>query len=210
MLVAANHFIDDHVTPVKTRTKQDLAINPYFGKAIAMMVNAMESVDHGGVSQERAVFAPGAAAVRSTRMVNFHTGKDLHDVQRCHLNAAVFDSDWERQTAELLGSHPAVAAWVKNDRLGLVIPYRKEGTPRKYLPDFVVALQSGDRLIIEIKGQVGDAAIKKAAAERWCRAVNNGGRYGKWAYRLCFGTEELRGVLDNIEHDKFGAEHAVG
>jgi type III restriction enzyme len=100
-----------------------------------------------------------------------------------------------------LDSHPAVAAWVKNDRLGLVIPYRKEGTPRKYLPDFVVELTNGDRLIVEIKGQLGDAAIKKAAAERWCRAVSNDGRYGKWAYELCFGVEELMGVLNTMEHD---------
>jgi hypothetical protein len=34
--------------------------------------------------------------------VNFHTGKELHDVQRCHLNAAVFDMDWERQAGEQL------------------------------------------------------------------------------------------------------------
>ena len=138
MLDAATHFIDEHVTPIKSRTTQDLAINPYFGKAIAMMVNAMETVDRGGASQEKAVFAPGAAAVRSTRVVNFHTGKTLHEVQRCHLNAAVYDMNWERQAGELLGSHPAVKAWVKNDRLGLVIPYRKEGTLRNYLPDFVV------------------------------------------------------------------------
>jgi type III restriction enzyme len=198
MLDAANHFISEHVTPVKSRTTQDLAINPYFGKAIAMMVNAMEIVDGGGASREKAVFAPGAAGVRSTRVVNFHTGKELHDVQRCHLNAAVFDSEWERQAAELLDSHLAVAAWVKNDRLGLVIPYRKEGTPRKYLPDFLVELKNGAQLVVEIKGQVGDAAIKKAAAERWCRAVNNDGRHGNWAYRLCFGADELRQVLDTL------------
>ena len=56
-----------------------------------MMVNAMETVDGGGASQEKPVLAPGAAGVRSTRMVNFHTGKELHEAQRCHLNAAVFD-----------------------------------------------------------------------------------------------------------------------
>jgi type III restriction enzyme len=201
MLEAATRFIDEHVTPIKSRTTQDLAINPYFGKAIAMMVNALEMVDGGGASQEKAVFAPGAAGVRSTRVVNFYTGKELHDVQRCHLNAAVFDSEWERQAAELLGSHLAVAAWVKNDRLGLVIPYRKEGTLRKYLPDFVVELLNGGRLIVEIKGQVGDAAIKKAAAERWCRAVNNDGRHGNWDYRLCYGSEDLKGVLDAMEHN---------
>ena len=87
-----------------------------------MMVNAMETVDDGGASQEKPVFAPGAAGVRSTRVVNFHTGKELHDAQRCHLNAAVFDFGWEREAGELLDSHPAVPAWVKNDRLGLGHP----------------------------------------------------------------------------------------
>jgi len=46
-----------------------------------------------------------------------------------------------------------VAAWVKDDRLGLVIPYRKEGAAKRYLPDFVVELAKGERLIIEKKGR---------------------------------------------------------
>jgi type III restriction enzyme len=198
MLDCANHFISDHVTPIGSRSKQDLAINPYFGRAIAMLVNAMEAVDSGGASQEKAVFAPGAAGMRSTHMVNFYTGKELHDVQRCHLNAGVFDFSWEKESAELLDIHPAVAAWVKNDRLGLVVLYRKEGTPRKYLPDFVVKLRNGEHLIVEIKGQLGDAAIKKAAAERWCRAVSNDSRYGLWDYSLCFGALDLKAVLDAV------------
>ncbi|MBC7704361.1 MAG: hypothetical protein H7274_10530 [Rhodoferax sp.] len=36
MLDAASHFIESHVTLVKTRTRQDLAINLYFSKAVAM------------------------------------------------------------------------------------------------------------------------------------------------------------------------------
>ncbi len=195
MLDAANQFIDAHVEPVKSGAKQDLAINPHFGRAVAMLFNAMETVDDGGASKETAVLAPGASAIRSTRYVDFHTGKPLHDVLRCHLNAAVFDSDWERQAAEYLGSYPSVAAWVKNDRLGLVIAYRKEGVAKKYLPDFIVELESGEKLIIEIKGQVGDALIKKAAAERWCRAVTNLGRFGVWKYHLCFGQSDLEALL---------------
>jgi type III restriction enzyme len=209
MLAAATRFIEDHVTPVKTRTQQDLAINPYFSKAVAMLVNAMESVDHGGASRERPVLAPGAASRRSTRTVNFHTGKDLHDVQRCHLNAGVFDLDWERQTGELLGRHHAVDAWVKNDRLGLVIAYRKDGVARKYLPDFVVRLVDGSHLIVEVKGQVGDAMLKKAAAERWCTAVTNDGRFGKWTYRLCFGVAQVSAALDEVVGRQSGREPAL-
>ena len=108
MLRAASRFIDECVAPCGTRTRQDLAINPYFGKAVAMLTNAMETVDGGGESQELPVLAPGIAATRSTAIVDFHTGKELHDVAKCHLNAAVFDSDWEREAAEILGNHPSV------------------------------------------------------------------------------------------------------
>jgi type III restriction enzyme len=181
MLRASSRFIDECVEPLGTRTRQDLAINPYFSKAVAMLTNAMETVDDGGESRERPVLAPGIAGTRSTRMVDFHTGKELNDVRKCHLNAAVFDSDWECQAAEILGTHRAVRAWVKNDRLGLAIQYRKDGTARRYLPDFIAELDDADHLLIEIKGQLGDAMIKKAAAERWCRAVTNDGRFGKWS-----------------------------
>src|SRR5262249_53074800 len=148
---------------VGTRRKQDLAINPYFGQAIAMLVNAMEAVDEGGVSRERPVIANGASGIRTTAMVNFHTGKTIDEehVNKCHLNAAVFDSDWERQAAEILDNDDKVRAWVKNDRLGLAIPYRKDGVARKYFPDFVVEMTDGSNLLVEIKGQEGDAAMKK-------------------------------------------------
>jgi len=203
MLDTANCFIEERVVPLKSAAKQDLAINPYFGKAVAMLFNAMEPVGSGGESNERPILAPGAASVRSTRTVDFHTGKPLHEFTKCHLNASVFDSDWERQAAILLDDHPQVVAWVRNDRLGLVIPYRKDGTAKKYLPDFIVELEGGDRLVVEIKGQIGDAMIKKAAAERWCRAVTNDGRFGRWEYRLCFSASDLRTALNAFAKNTF-------
>lgn len=196
MLEVANRFLEERVEPVGSRTRQDVGINPYFGQAVAMLMNAMEVVDRGGESQERPVVPSGAAGLRSTRTVDYYTGKTLHEAKKCHLNAAVFDSDWERQAAELLDAHDSVRAWVKNDRLALAVPYRKDGVPRKYLPDFLVELTDGLKLLIEIKGQPGDANLKKAAAERWCRAVNNDGRFGRWGYELCYGAHELQAVLD--------------
>lgn len=71
----------------------------------------------------------------------------------------------------------------ENDRLGLVIPYRKAGTPRKYLPDFVVELKNGGPSDCSDQGREGDAATKKVAAERWCRAV------GTWAHEICGRSE---------------------
>lgn len=198
MLDIANRFIETRVEPVGTRTKQDLAINPYFDQALAKLLNEMETVDDGGASREKPVLAPGAAAVRSTRLVNFHTGKELHEVTKCHLNMGVFDNDWERDAARMIAACPAVKSWVKNDRLGLFIPYRKDGVSKKYIPDFLVDLCDGNHLLVEIKGQLGDALLKKAAAERWCQAVTNDGRFGQWTYHLCFGAMDLRKVLDTL------------
>jgi type III restriction enzyme len=110
------------------------------------------------------------------------------------------DSDWKRDAACLMGSHPRIRAWVKNDQLGLIVPYRKDGVARGYFPDFVAETVNGDRLMIEIKGQEGDAALKRAAAERWCRAVTHDGRFGKWTYHLCYGAGQLQLVLDDLVH----------
>ena len=196
MLNTATKFLDTCVECVNGGAKQDLTINPYFSDAVRALIDVMSAVSQEGEDAEVAIIATGAAGIRSTQSVDFYTGKDPHDVARCHLNAAIYDSDWERQAAEILDSHSRVRAWVKNDRLGLVVPYRKEGASRKYLPDFIVEIEEGEYLLVEIKGQLGDALIKKSAAERWCRAVNKDGRFGRWTYYLCFGAPQMGEALE--------------
>ena len=198
MLQFVTTFLDTRVECAGGRQKQDMLINPYFDRAVRMLLNAMRAVGESGESRESAIISPGAAGTRSTRQVDFYTGKEPHEFTKCHLNAAVFDSDWERQAAEILDHQPRVRAWVRNDRLGLIVPYRKDGAPRKYLPDFIVELDDGEHLVVEIKGQVGDAMLKKAAAERWCRAVTGDGRFGVWRYALCAAenSRQLRSLLE--------------
>ncbi len=50
----------------------------------------------------------------------------------------MLDSGWEQKVAQVLESLPQVAAYVKNDHLGFVIPYTLDGEQRSYLPDFLV------------------------------------------------------------------------
>jgi type III restriction enzyme len=78
----------------------------------------------------------------------------------------------------------------------LAITYRKDGVARNYFPDFVVEMTDGSFLVVEIKGQEGDAAIKKAAGERWCKAVANDGRFGGWAYSICWGPNDIMNILN--------------
>lgn len=200
MLEYAQGFLTRRLKCKGNRAPQDVALNPYFGKAAGMIYDALESVDESGASQERPIIAPGTAGIRSTRHVEFYTGREPWPVTKSHLNAMVADTkQWEQSAAYCLDTHDSVHAWVKNDHLGFIIPYRKDGIRRRYLPDFIVQISSGEKLIIEIKGQVlEDALIKEAAALRWCSAVNRDGRFGQWRYFLVKHPADVLQLLDKV------------
>jgi len=127
----------------------------------------------------------------STKYVNFTTSKETRwqtDPRKCHINWVVCDSDWEAEFCRVAEAHPRVRAYVKNQNLGLEVPYLMGSTPRKYIPDFIVAVDDGHddplNLIVEIKGYRGEDAKEKANAMRayWVPGVNNLGRFGRWAF----------------------------
>ncbi|KQW46703.1 MULTISPECIES: BPTD_3080 family restriction endonuclease [unclassified Roseateles] len=199
MLGYTQRFLATKLDCMGNRAAQDVALNPYFQKAVALLFDALHPVDASGAAMERPLIAPGPAGERSTRFVEFATGRQPWAAHKCHLNAIVADTKtWEQAAATALDAHPAVRSWVKNDHLGFVVPYRKDGLRKRYLPDFIVELASGERLIVEIKGQPGDAEIKAAAAQRWCRAVNNDGRFGRWSYHLVMQPANLSKLLDQV------------
>jgi type III restriction enzyme len=55
---------------------------------------------------------------------------------------------------------------------------------RRYIPDFILRLDNGLNLIVEIKGYRGeDAKEKKSYMDSyWIPAVNNLGTQGRWAF----------------------------
>lgn len=129
----------------------------------------------------------------STRHVNFTTSKTLRwqtDPRRCHVNWVICDSDWEAEFCRVLEGHPRVRSYVKNQNLGLEVPYQHGSVSRRYLPDFVVLVEDGHgeddllRIVVEIKGyRREDAKEKKATMETyWVPGVNNLGTYGRWAF----------------------------
>jgi type III restriction enzyme len=81
-----------------------------------------------------------------------------------------------------------VRAYVKNQGLGLEVPYLYGSTPRRYLPDFIVQIDDGHddplNLIVEVKGFRGEDAKDKANTMRayWVPGVNNLGRFGRWTF----------------------------
>jgi type III restriction enzyme len=201
LLESVTRYLAEKVTCKGTRVVQDVAINPYFGRVKGALLEALVAVDESGANRER----PIVAGVRSTKWVDFHTGKDIAPVQKCHLNAGVFDTKlFEQQAAFVLDTNTVVDRWVKNERLGFVIPYRREGVMRRYFPDFIVVAEDGEKLIVETKGRdAPDVGTKKAAAVRWCQAVNNDGRFGRWSYHLVWEVGELQKLLK--DHGQKGA-----
>lgn len=129
----------------------------------------------------------------STRFVNFNTSKKdrwLTSPDKCHVNWAILDSTWEGEFCRVVEGHPLVLAYVKNQNLGLEIPYKYGSEKRIYIPDFIVLIDDGKgmddplHLIIEIKGyRREDAKEKKSTMETyWIPGVNQLEEYGRWAF----------------------------
>ena len=92
--------------------------------------------------------------IRSTAdMTTWYTGKPCAYTARSHINSCVYDSTWEASEAFELDHNPAVDSWVKNDHLGFEVLYVYRGVVRKYRPDFLIRLKSGDMLVLETKGR---------------------------------------------------------
>ena len=128
--------------------------------------------------------------VGSTAGVDFTTTRDVYaaDPAKSHLNFVVLDSAWEAKLAQTLEGMPEVVAYVKNQGLGLQIPYSFGGGSANYLPDFVVQLRVGDgeplNVILEVTGERKKAKAAKVATatDLWIPSVNLQGGFGRWAF----------------------------
>ncbi|MCX6360882.1 MAG: DEAD/DEAH box helicase family protein [Armatimonadetes bacterium] len=128
----------------------------------------------------------------STNFVSFTTRKPTWETRhdRCHLNLAVIDSDWEAEFCRIAEAHPHVLAYVKNQNLGLEVPYTFRAQRRGYVPDFVVLVDDGRglddplHLVVEVKGaEDGVTQAKKQTMETfWVPGVNALRRFGRWDY----------------------------
>ncbi len=127
----------------------------------------------------------------STRFVNFTTSKDTRwqtDPRKCHINWAIYDSDWEAEFCRVAEAHPRVRAYVKNQTLGFEVPYSFGSLQRRYIPDFIVQIDDGKpdllNLVVEIKGYRGEDAKDKALTMQnyWVPGVNNLGTCGRWEF----------------------------
>lgn len=115
---------------------------------------------------------------------------------KSHLNCVVADThQWEQAAAYIIDNHPAVEAFVKNERLSFTIPYFHNGEFHDYHPDFIIRLNQHNYLILETKGWDELREVKQAAAERWCQAINADGKNTiHWQYVMTGLTKVKEGI----------------
>ena len=139
---------------------------------------------------------------RTSADVDFLTTRPCYGTQRSHINQVVLDTQtWERSACFWLEQSEDVECYVRNDHLGLSIPYEYGGSAHNYEPDFIVRLQNGDHLILEIKGHETDQdRAKHTGARRWVSAVSNWGKHGKWEFHVCKDPQLLQRKLASFQH----------
>ena len=140
--------------------------------------------------------------IRSTGdMVQWYTGRPCEYTARSHINFCVCDGTWEASEAFELDHNAVVEAWVKNDHLGFEVFYVHRGVVRKYRPDFLIRLRSGNMLALETKGWDSDQnRTKRRFLDEWTRAVNAHGGFGRWSWDVSKDPGDIKDVL---------ARHAV-
>jgi len=131
--------------------------------------------------------------VGSTRYVGFDTTRNTYPTRedRCHINYVACDTEsWEQKMAQALEEMKEVVSYAKNQNLGFEIPYTIDSDERWYRPDFLVRMDDGHgkddllTLIVEVSGEPRRDKAAKVATTRnlWIPAVNNDGRFGRWAF----------------------------
>ena len=125
---------------------------------------------------------------------------------KCHINLAVCDSSWELSFCKILESHPQVISYVKNQGLGLEVPYRMQNSSRSYIPDFIAVINDGNgrddplHLIVEIKGKRDEDAVAKATTMEsyWVPGVNHLKHFGRWQFIELKSIETMEEEFSNF------------
>ena len=155
-----------------------------------------EAIRHENPDRLEPVFDRDQPIRTTGDMRTGYGGKPCEPTARSHINFCVFDSTWEASDAFALDHASEVAAWVKNDHLGFEVFYVYRSVVRKYRPDFLVRLTSGDILVLETKGQDTDRdRTKRMFLAEWVEAVNQHGGFGRWACDVSTTRGDIHGIL---------------
>ena len=186
-------WLDEHLVCEGGTTLSQLVNLQLLDQACERITTAIVEAERAAGGSVKAVldaFAPSG----TTRDVSFTTSKQLKwrtRADRCHVNWAVCDSEWEREFCAVVEANPDVLAYVKNASMSFEVPYRTGAENRIYVPDFILRVRDdGDdgseplHLVVEVKGYRGEDAKDKASTMRtyWVPGVNRLGTFGYWQF----------------------------
>ena len=184
--------------------------NPLFNqdesrKRILIMLNMNKVVQHiwneiRAVNTEALtpVFDKESPIRSSGDIRTWWTSKPNEAFDKSHINFVVVDSKWEYLEAKTINESNVVKSFVKNDHLNFVVYYNYQGVVRRFFPDFLIKLTTGENLIVETKGQDNEQnKTKRAYLDEWCRAINQHGGFGKWSWAVSFDPNDLDQILQN-------------
>jgi type III restriction enzyme len=158
--------------------------------------------------------------VGSTQFVDFDTARPVWETspEKCHVNYVAADTDtWEQRMAQALEELPEVRCYVKNQGLGLTIPYTLAGEQHLYFPDFIARIDDGQgnddflNLIVEVTGAQDAAKAAKTATARdlWVPAVNNHGAFGRWAFVEVTDPWDAHAVIRSVAGNDLLSQEAI-
>jgi len=195
---------EDFIHSDRIVIKSDLFNNDPLRRKILLMLNMTRIIQHfwsalktQNAEKYEPIIDKERPQLSTSDMPTWYTSKSHKAHKKSHINHTVFDSSWEANNADILEHSPLVKSFVKNDHLGFKVSYKFKGIVKNYLPDYIVALENGDFLILEVKGQNTDEVRAKFEfLELWVKGVNDMGGFGKWHWAPVFNSSEIYDVLN--------------
>lgn len=196
-------FVDEYVrrkVDFKDVDQRELGLEKYVSRMVGYLCDAIVPDDAEGEPPLLPVlnrYKP----IGTSADVDFTTTRPCHGTQKSHVNQVVLDTKtWESSVAFRLEASNLVERYVRNDHLGLLIPYEFQGVDHTYEPDFIVRLTSGLIVLLEVKGfEDAQTTAKHHAARRWVDAVNNAREHGAWRFHVCRDPQVLQNELAYLD-----------
>ena len=173
---------------------------------VAQKITAAITRAHADTRQVVALIDP-YNPTGTTAHVNFTTSKTERyrtRADRCHVNWAILDSNWEGEFCRIVEDHPRVLAYVKNHNLGFEVPYLFAGEPHVYRPDYICLIDDGSgpddplHLVVEISGFGNHQRDERRAtmANQWVPGINYARNFGRWAFAELTDVHAMREDLN--------------
>ena len=186
----------------KDAPPEEVALKKYADEIVNRLYNAIEPDADTG----EAPLLPRIERYRpegSSREVMFRTTRNVKETTKSQVSHVVLDSTWESTLEFKLEFLDFVEAYVRNDHLDFTIPYEFEGAGHNFTPDYIVWAHRKDdsvlNIIIETKGRETEQdRAKKSALERWVRAVNYHGGFGRWAFVWARDPNGISGEMQKL------------